>query len=98
MNIINILILIFVVMTLLVGSQMYQSDLEYDTIRDIENLTSEITWDFNYTLIEPSNLLSNLLVMGIIFWIGFMVYSKMDKQQVHNTIERIKGWIGNKEE
>lgn len=42
-------------MTLLVGSQMYQSDLEYDNVRDIENLTSEINWDFNYTLIEPSN-------------------------------------------
>ena len=55
MNIISILILIFGVMTLLVGNQMYQSDLEYDNLRDIENLTSQINWDFNYTLIEPSN-------------------------------------------
>jgi len=49
-------------------------------------------------LIDPTRILSNLLVLGILLWIGFMVYNKMDKTQVHNTIEKIKGWIGNKEE
>ena len=49
-------------------------------------------------LINPTRILDNLLVLGIILWIGFMIYSKMDKTQVHNAIERIKGWIGNKGE
>lgn len=49
-------------------------------------------------LINPSSILSNVLVLGIIFWIGFMIYSKMDKLQVHNAMEKIKGWIGRKEE
>ena len=49
-------------------------------------------------LINPTIILNNLLVLGILLMIGFMIYSKMDKEQVRNAIEKIKGWIGSKEE
>ncbi len=55
MRFLSILFLIFIVATLFIGNTIYQSDLEYDNVRDIENLTSDIKWNYNYTLEEPSN-------------------------------------------
>ncbi len=55
MRFFSILFLIFFVATLFIGNSVYQSDLEYDNVRDIENLTSSIHWDYNYTLEEPLN-------------------------------------------
>ena len=55
MRFLSILFLIFIAATLFIGNTIYQSDLEYDNVRDIENITSNIKWDYNYTLEEPSN-------------------------------------------
>ena len=55
MRIINILLLLFLVATLLIGNTIYESDLENREFRDIQNYTSKIDWDFNYTLEEPEN-------------------------------------------
>lgn len=49
-------------------------------------------------LIDPTDILNNLLVLGILLWIGFMIYTKMDKDKVHSAMEKIKGWVGSKEE
>lgn len=78
MNIINILFFLFVVTTLLVGNQIYQYDLEFDQVRDIESLTSEINWDFNYTLKEPLNkeeILTSRISNIIYKFVDFMGYS-----------------------
>lgn len=45
-------------------------------------------------LINPSNVLSNLLVVVIIAWVGFLVYSRMDKDKIHSAWEKIGGWMG----
>lgn len=50
------------------------------------------------SLIDPSRIFNNLIVLAIIAWIGFMVYSKMDKARVKDTIERLKNLFGKREE
>lgn len=49
-------------------------------------------------LIDPSRVLNNLIVFGILLWIGFLIYSKMDKAKVYSAIESLKKMFGNKEE
>jgi len=50
------------------------------------------------SLIDPSRIFNNLVALGVIFGIGFMVYSKMDKARVKDTIERLKNLFGRREE
>ncbi len=49
------------------------------------------------TILDPSRILNNLLALGIISGVGFMIYSKMDKEQVKSLIEGIKRVFGKKE-
>lgn len=49
-------------------------------------------------LIDPSRIFNNLVALGVIFGIGFMIYSKMDKEKVKSTIEGLKGLFGGKKE
>ena len=50
------------------------------------------------TLIDPTRIINNLVVLGVLAWIFFMIYSAMDKEKVKSTIESIKGLFGRKEE
>lgn len=76
MRFINLMILLFLTSLLLVGNAMYQSDIEEGKMRDINNLTSDIKWDYNYTTEDVSNdsiIMSrtlNIVNKGIDF-IGF---------------------------
>jgi len=49
-------------------------------------------------LIDPARIINNLTALGVILGIGFMIYSKMDKERVKETIEGIKNLFGSKEE
>ncbi len=49
------------------------------------------------SLLDASRVLQNLIGLGVIFAIGFMIYSKMDKAQVRHLIDSIKGMFGKKE-
>ncbi len=50
------------------------------------------------SLIDPTRVLNNLIALGAIFAIGFMIYVKMDKARVKDTIEKLKGLLGGKKE
>lgn len=50
------------------------------------------------SLIDPSRIFNNLVALAVIAWIFFMIYSKMDKARVRDTIERLKGLFGGKKE
>lgn len=50
------------------------------------------------SLINPTRVVNNLVVLGILLGVGFMIYSKMDKEKVKSTIEGIKKLFGRKEE
>ncbi len=41
---------------------------------------------------------NNLIAFGIVAWIFFMIYSKMDKAKVKDTIDKLKGVFGGKKE
>lgn len=45
-------------------------------------------------LINPTRILNNLLVLGILAGIGFMIYSKMNKDKIQSVKEKIQGWMG----
>ena len=49
-------------------------------------------------LIDPTRILNNLTALAVIFGIGFLIYSKLDKESVKSTIEGIKGLFSKKEE
>jgi len=49
-------------------------------------------------LINATRVLNNIIVLGVLAAIGFMIYLKLDKERVKSTIESIKGWFGSKEE
>jgi len=49
-------------------------------------------------LIDPTRIGNNLIVLGILFAIGFMIYQKMDKERVRETVEGLKNLFGKKEE
>ena len=44
-------------------------------------------------LIDATRVFNNLIVLGILFGIGFMIYSKLDREKVRNTMENIKGLL-----
>ena len=48
-------------------------------------------------LLDASKVLQSLIALAVIVWVFFMIYSKMDKERVRDTIERIKGLFGGKE-
>jgi len=49
-------------------------------------------------LINPTRIINNLIVLGVVTWIFFMVYTKMDKEKIRETIDGIKNMFGKKEE
>jgi len=49
-------------------------------------------------LIDPTRIINNLIVLGVLLGIGFMVYSRMDKARVKDTIEKLRGLFGGKKE
>ena len=49
-------------------------------------------------LIDPTRILNNLIALAVVLAIFFMIYSKMDKEKVKDTIERIKNLFGKKED
>ncbi len=49
-------------------------------------------------LIDPTRIINNLTVLGVLLGIGFMIYSRMDKEKVKSTIDGIKKLFGGKEE
>lgn len=49
-------------------------------------------------LIDPSRVFNNLIALGVIAWIFFMIYSKMDKERVRSTIDGLKNLFGGKKE
>ena len=49
-------------------------------------------------LIDPARIFNNLIVLGVLGWIFFMIYLKLDKEKVKSTMEGIKGLFSRKEE
>ncbi len=49
-------------------------------------------------LMSLSRVGNNLIALGVIIWIFFMIYSKMDKARVKDTMNRLKGLFGGKKE
>ena len=49
-------------------------------------------------LIDGSRVMNNVIVLGVLAWVFFMIYSKMDKAQVKTLIDNIKGMFSRKEE
>ena len=49
-------------------------------------------------LIDPSRIINNLIVLGVLLGIGFMIYSRMDKEKVKATVASLKNLFGSKEE
>ena len=49
-------------------------------------------------LLDPARIFNNLVALGVILGIFFMIYSKLDKARVKDTIERLKGLFGGKKE
>ena len=49
-------------------------------------------------LLDATRVFNNLIALGVIGWIFFMIYSKMDKEKVKDTMERLKGLFGGKKE
>lgn len=49
-------------------------------------------------LIDPTRIINNLIVLGVLGGIFFLIYSKLDKEQVKNVIDGIKRLFGKKEE
>ena len=48
-------------------------------------------------LVNPKNVLDNVIVLAILVWIGIMIYAKMDKEQVKHIIDTVKSWVGGKD-
>ena len=49
-------------------------------------------------LINLTRVGNNLIVFAILFGIGFMIYSKLDREKVRSTMDGIKNMFGRKEE
>ncbi len=49
-------------------------------------------------LIDASRVVNNLIVVAIIGFIFFMIYTKADKEKARGTIEGIKNLFGGKKE
>ena len=50
------------------------------------------------SLIDPAKVVQNLIALGILFWVGFLIYSKMDREKLKSTTERLKKLFGGKDE
>ena len=53
------------------------------------------------SLIDVSRVINNLVALGVILGIGFMIWSSMDKEKTRETIaglKRLFGKIGGKNE
>ena len=50
------------------------------------------------SLLDISRVGNNLIAFGILFAIGFMIWSKMDKEKTRHTIEGFKKLFGGKKE
>ena len=50
------------------------------------------------TLINPTRIMNNLIVLGVLGWIFFMIYTKMDKEKVKDTWEKLSNLFGGKKE
>ena len=50
------------------------------------------------SLLDISRVGNNLLAFAVVAWILFMIYTKMDKAKVKDTIERLKNLFGGKKE
>ncbi|KKM88824.1 hypothetical protein LCGC14_1254800 [marine sediment metagenome] len=55
MNWMNILLMIFLVTTFLVGNSMYERDLVLKDFQGVEHVTSKLDWNLTYDLLEPSS-------------------------------------------
>ena len=49
-------------------------------------------------LLNISRVGNNLIAFGVIAWIFFMIYTKMDKEKVRDTMDKLKGLFGGKKE
>ncbi len=49
-------------------------------------------------ILSLSRVGNNLIVLGILAGIFYMIYTKMDKEKTRNTIEGIKKLFGGKKE
>ena len=49
-------------------------------------------------LLDMSRIGNNLIVLGVLFAIGFMIYSKMDREKTRQTIDGLKNLFGGKKE
>lgn len=49
-------------------------------------------------LMNLSRVGNNLIVLGILFAIGFMIWSKMDREKVRGTVDGLKRLFGGKKE
>ncbi len=50
------------------------------------------------SLLDMSRIGNNLLALGVILAIVFMIYSKMDQAKVRNVINRLKEFFGGNKE
>ncbi len=49
-------------------------------------------------LLDLTRVVDNLLVLAILFIIGFMIYTKMGSEKAKGTMERLKGLFRGKKE
>ena len=49
-------------------------------------------------LLNISRVGNNLIALAVIAWIFFMIYARMDKAKVKDTIDKLKGLFGGKKE
>ena len=50
------------------------------------------------SLLDISRVRNNLVVLGILFAIGFMIYSRADREKARATIDGLKRLFGRKKE
>ena len=50
------------------------------------------------SLLNITRIINNLIVLGVVGWIFFMIYTKMDKEKVKDTWERLSKLFGGKKE
>ncbi|KKN11192.1 hypothetical protein LCGC14_1028960 [marine sediment metagenome] len=49
-------------------------------------------------LLSISRIGNNLIGLGVIAWVFFMIYSKMDKEKLRSTMDGLKKLFGGKKE
>ncbi len=48
-------------------------------------------------LLDMTRVVDNILVLVILFIVGFMIYTKIDREKAKDTMERLKGLFKRKE-